>query len=101
MNKQDALSIVFLVKGKRTDRYVIGALGEIGMYIEHRRVFDYIKTMQFIEDRMPSKMGGVYVDIANALLRLKSQLKDLHNEEKRQNSRDALGDNRGFKFNIK
>jgi hypothetical protein len=84
MEKEIALEKVSLVKSKRTEDYIQEVLVRVEDYINSQETFSYQYTMNFIQEQMSCKMGGIYMYINKALEFLKNELKSEYKKSKQK-----------------
>lgn len=84
MEKEKALKKVFLVKSRRTEDYIQEVLIRVEDYINSQENFSYQNTINFIQEQMSSKMGGIYMYINKALEFLKNELKAEYKNSKQK-----------------
>lgn len=78
MTKELAIQQIEFIKSNRQDENIHGALNEIKTFVENQDEYDRVKTNHYIDTLMPTKMGGVYIEIGKSLRWLKQSLKIQH-----------------------
>lgn len=83
MNKKSVIEKIEFVLAKRggpgiTGLHITNALETVRAYVESQTGFDYQHLMSYIQTQIPSKLGGSFIYVANALEFLKNELKSEH-----------------------
>lgn len=75
MTNEAAIECIEFVKSKRTDQqHLIKVLNEV-LYYANSPGFSYQGLMRLIQDKTPTKLGGIYIEIIRGLSFLKAELK--------------------------
>lgn len=80
MDKQKVLEKINIVRQKRNEQHITSVLNEIEEYANSLEPFSSKQVIIFVKDKMPSKMGGIYIDVAKALRFLISELNSENNK---------------------
>lgn len=82
MTKEDALKVILKVKLKPTVIEAFDALVEVEEYLIGQEPFSYQDLQKFIQSKMPTKMGGVYIQVSKAMDYLKNELRTIKKQSK-------------------
>lgn len=75
MDKKDAMQQVLFVRSNHPEIQTQFVFDSIIEYINKQDDFSYSKLHRFIDSLMPTKMGGIYIEIGRSLRHLKQRLK--------------------------
>lgn len=80
MTKDKVIHEIDFIKSQRTDQAVNEYLDKVKDYVLSQSEINNVKLHNYIQNLMPTKMGGIYLQIASSLMWLKRRLKRVNKE---------------------